>query len=147
MKNWSAMVTPNYATGGGVGSYSDTWVRMVVEYTTDEAVCKSQQSFQFAANSNARGIIVLPVGKSPAFYRTFGVELAPGFVWQACGMTPNPAVLPQYCREPGGQMGGLAFILTVDEDEADQAVRIRHKCEDKSSTLRRGCRTVVEYIP
>lgn len=108
----------------------DVWVRLMVEYTTDDPVCVSQQSFQSAANSNANGIIVLPVGKTASFYRMFGAELAPGFTWQLCGATSNPSAITQNCDTPGGPIGGLTFILTLDKDEADNAVRVHDKCED-----------------
>ncbi len=168
-QNWSAMVLP-YAP---YGWYDATWVRLVVEYTTTDAVCKTQQSFQSAANAHANGIIVLPVGKSPAHYYTYGAELVPGGVWQPCGDSVSPmdatkllrptdpanptdptklifsasVNIPENCTVPGGPIGGLAFYLTVDKDEADNAVRVSDLCEDRSGTLRRGCRTVVTYAP
>jgi hypothetical protein len=143
--HYGALVT---AVPNGTTSFNgDTFVRLIVDYTTTETVCKSQNSFQTSANAPGFGLIILPAGKTPTLFSTFGAELVPESVWKPCGTTPNPSQLPQTCNVAGGSFGGLTFELTPFVDESDKVYGVQDLCRNWSNTWRRGCRTIVEYAP
>lgn len=147
--HYGAMVTS--PANGSPSFNGDVYVRLIVEYSTTDSVCKSQNSFQVSAGWGIPGfgLIMLPPGKTPTLFLTFGAELVEGGKWLDCGSTPNPATTPQpqTCMVPNGNIGGLSFTLTPFTDEADGRYGVQDLCHNWSTGYRRGCRTVVEYQP
>jgi hypothetical protein len=141
--HWSAMV---FGDRTNPMFYADNWVRMVVDYTTSESFCSSQQAFEANTGTMARSQMMLPPGKVPLRYLTFATELVQNGVWQACDDTTNPTVTQHKCLD-GPYIGELAFSLQPVTDEVDGSLGLVDSCDNKSGSLRRGCRTVVEYKP
>ena len=144
--HFGSMITGGVSSPPGFSG--ETWVRLIVEYTTTESVCKSQNSFQVVAGWGTAGfgLIILPRGKTPSILHTFGAELVPTGKWLDCGSTTNPPSQPQTCMVANGNIGGLSFTLSPFTDESDQVYIVQNLCHNWASN-RRGCRTVVEYSP
>jgi hypothetical protein len=140
------------------GPPPNTYVRLVVKYTTAAEFCVSQQSWEMRQDSSDARTLMIPEGRTPLGFDTFasvvngaGEIAQPG--WNNCDVWEYPGTYlkKDQCLQgnPGHNPGAIGFdTATIDEDGyivwASTARGFLFACNNNHFN-RRACRAQLRY--